>query len=264
MKKDRHSTIIEYLETNTVCTATELSELLDCSEMTIRRDFTELEKLNLIQRKHGCAYLTKNAKPSYFQQQIDEQRYEKEAIAKAAVDYFVRPYSVISMDTSTTAHTVSRFLPDNMPLSVITPNLMTALILSDKEDIQTFVPGGILYHRSKSTIIDEEDVLKQHPSDVAFISTRTFRIPGGAFEHTYQLVDTKRHIVSNAKKTVLLLDHTKFKQSSLCKCIPLNSIDVIITDEKAPKDIITKAAGLGKEIIIVDTATKNVLKHYSH
>ena len=172
-------------------------------------------------------------------------------IAKAALR-FIHPYSVICIDSGTTAHTVSRFLPDHIPLSVITSNLMTAVELSNKENIQTYLTGGMLYHRTKSIMTDSRETLVQHHADVAFISARAFRIPGGAFEHSYPLVETKRALVSIAKKVVLLIDHTKCEHVSLCNSIPLNQIDVIITDNKTSPEVLAKAAALKKEVVVVD------------
>lgn len=262
MKKERHARIIELLENRMVCTPKELSDELMCSEMTIRRDLNELESIQLVRRKHGCAFLVKDAKPNYFHEQIDEHQYEKEAIARAALQ-FVHPYSVICIDSGTTAHTVSRYLPADIPLSVITSNLMTAVELSNKENIQTYLVGGMLYHRTKSIMTESREQLAQHPADVAFISARAFRIPGGAFEHTYPLVETKKALVSIARKTVLLIDHTKCEHVSLCNSIPLNQIDVIITDNKTSPEIIKKAAGLKKEVIVVDPETSEILHHYN-
>ena len=72
MKKERHAKIIELLENQMICTPKELSDTLLCSEMTIRRDLNELESMQLIRRKHGCAFLMKEAKPNYFHEQLDE------------------------------------------------------------------------------------------------------------------------------------------------------------------------------------------------
>lgn len=263
MKKERHAQIIEQLENKMICTAKELADELHCSEMTIRRDLNELEHMQLIRRRHGCAFLVKDAKPNYFHEQIDEHLYEKEAIAKAALS-FIHPYNVICIDSGTTAHTLSRFLPDNIPLSVITSNLMTAVELSNKENIQTYLTGGMLYHRTKSIMTDSKESLTQHTADIAFISARAFRIPGGAFEHTYPLVETKKALVSIARKTVLLIDHTKCEHVSLCNSIPLSQIDVIITDNKTSPEIIQKAVGLKKEVIVVDPETSQILHHYNH
>ncbi len=264
MKKDRYAKIIEMLENNVVCSPSELAQELDCSEMTIRRDLASLEDLNLICRKHGCAFLAKTAQPSRFQTQIDKNHYEKEAIAKTAIRYFIRPHNVISLDAGTTTHTIAHFLPDNMQLSVITPNIYTALELSDLESVQTYLVGGIIYQKSKSVIIDSKLENNGASVDIAFMSARAFRIPGGAFEHTYPLIETKRFLVNNAKKVVLLIDHSKFQYNSLCNSIPLNKIDAIITDDKAPKDILQKAAELKKEVLVVNPETQTVSQYYNH
>ncbi|MBO5520191.1 MAG: DeoR/GlpR transcriptional regulator [Eubacterium sp.] len=262
MKKDRSAKIMELLENHIVCTPAELALQMNCSEMTIRRDLASLEKLNLIHRKHGCAYLTQHSLPSRFQTQLDEQRYEKEAIASAAVRFYVRQHMIISLDTGTTTHAIARFLPDNMQLSVITPNLYTALELSDMENIQTYLLGGVVYAKSKSVIIDTEPADYGRTSDIAFVSTRAFRIPGGAFEHTYPLVETKRRLVANAKKTILLFDHTKCSYNSLCNSVPLNKIHGIITDNKTPEELIRKAVNLKKDVIVVDPETQKVVYHF--
>ena len=87
--------------------------------------------------------------------------------------------------------------------------------------------------------------------------------PGGAFEHTYPLVETKKALVSIAKKTVLLIDHTKCEHTSLCNSIPLSQIDVIITDDQTSPEIIKKAAGLGKEVLVVNPQTCEIVHHYN-
>ncbi len=192
MKKARHAKIIELLENRMVCTPKELSEELDCSEMTIRRDLNELEEMGLIHRKHGCAFLAKSEKPNYFHEQIDEHLYEKEAIAKAALR-FVHPYSVICIDSGTTAHTLSIFFQIMFLFSVITSNLMTAVELSSKENIQTYVVGGLLFHRTKSIMTDSADSLTQHPADVAFISARASVSPAALLNTLIPWWKQKKH-----------------------------------------------------------------------
>ena len=260
-KEERHTKIIELLENRMVCTPKELAEAMGCSEMTLRRDLNELEEMNLIRRAHGCAFLQKENKPSYFHEQLDEMRLEKEAIARAALQ-FVQAYTTICIDSGTTAHTLARMLPSDVPLSVVTSNLTTAVELSAKPNIQTYVVGGMLYHRAHATMITDANSIGQHSADVAFMSARAFRIPGGAFEHTYPLIETKRALASIAKKVVLMIDHTKCEHTSLCNSLPLSQIDVLITDDKSPREIIDKAVALKKEVIVVSPESGEITEHY--
>ena len=56
-----------------------------------------------------------------------------------------------------------------------------------------------------------------------------------------------------ARQTVLMLDHTKWNVSSIFNCIPLDQIDVILTDDKAPADLIRQTEEYGKQVVVVET-----------
>lgn len=261
MKKDRQASILELLEARSICSTKELAEELHCTEMTIRRDLDELEQMSLVARRHGCAYVTSNAKPHFFFEQAGEQHNEKMAIAQAAVQ-FIKPYSMICIDTGTTANAVAKCIPD-MPLSIITTSIITALEISNKENIQLFMLGGILNHRTKSLMCTDVETVKKRQADIAFISSRSFGIPGGATENTYSLIETKRLLVAMAKKIVLLIDHTKCERVSLCSSIPLSDIHTIITDSGTDPGIISKAVAIDKEVVVADPETKKIVQHYN-
>ena len=55
MKERRHEKILELLDQNSVVRVSELVDILDVTEMTIRRDLQELENDNLLIRIHGGA-----------------------------------------------------------------------------------------------------------------------------------------------------------------------------------------------------------------
>ena len=54
---DRHSKILKLLTENKKVEVTKLSELLDVSQVTIRKDLINLENKGLIIREHGFATL---------------------------------------------------------------------------------------------------------------------------------------------------------------------------------------------------------------
>jgi DeoR/GlpR family transcriptional regulator of sugar metabolism len=56
------------------------------------------------------------------------------------------------------------------------------------------------------------------------------------------------------------MDHSKWNVNSLCMTIPLKSIDLIITDTGAPMEQVRQAAALGLKIILVDPATREVIR----
>lgn len=262
MKKDRHSRIIEIMETQNIITIKELASKLGCTEMTVRRNLDELQEMNFVKRERGYATLLKSAQPTDYYIQIEENVKEKKAIASVALK-FIHPQESICLDSGTTIQQLTNLLPGDMPLSVITPSLTAAMTLSDYSSMQVLIPAGFLHHRNRSILIADPESMKQYRADIAFISCRSFRIPGGAFEHSQTLTATKKALASIADKRILLLDYSKWDMNSLCNSISLDQLDIIITDNKAPEESVQKTADLGKELLIVNPENHSIEAHYN-
>lgn len=262
MKKDRHSKIIEIMQTQNVITIKELADRLDCTEMTVRRNLDELQELNFVKRERGYAVLLQSAKDTDYYIEIGEHQQEKQAIATVAIQY-IRPQQNICMDSGTTIQQLIMMLPQKMPLSIITPSLMAALTLSNHPEIQVLLPGGLMHHSNRSLLISDPEWISQYQADIAFLSCRSFRVPGGAFEHSQTLTTTKRALASIARKKILLLDYSKWNVNSLCNSLKLSDLDMIITDNKAPQEPVEKAAQCGIEILIVNPKDNSVEAHFN-
>ena len=251
MKKKKHSQIIELLENKNVMSIRELAEKLDCTEMTVRRNLDELQEMNFVKRERGYATLLSLAKPTEYMEQSSEHAPEKRAIALAARE-FIREGSVVCLDSGTTTQQLVLSLPKELSLSLITPSLEAAIALAEHQNIQVMLPGGQMHHRNHSILIENPEEMKRFSADIAFLSCRAFRIPGGAFEHSQTLTATKKALAAIAAKRILLLDHSKWGVSSLCSSVRLEDIDVIITDSGAPSDAVEEARARGIEVVVCE------------
>ena len=167
------------------------------------------------------------------------------------------------MDSGTTIQQLITMLPMTMPLSIITPSLVGALALSDNTNIQVLIPSGVMHHTNRSILISDPEWLSQYRADIAFMSCRSFRVPGGAFEHSQALTSTKRALASIAQKRILLLDYSKWNVNSLCNSLKLSDLNILITDNKAPLELASKAAEKGIEIIIVNPDNNVIQEHFN-
>lgn len=262
MKKDRHAKIIEIMEKQSVISIKDLARALDCTEMTVRRNLDELQNMGFVKRERGFATLLKAAQPTDYYVQSEENIKEKRAISSIALNY-VHASESICLDSGTTIQQLVNIIPANMPLSVITPSLTAAMALSSHDAIQVLLPAGLLHHGNRSIILSDPDNMKNYRADVAFLSCRSFRIPGGAFEHTQTMTSTKKALASIAEKRILLLDYSKWDVNSLCNSVSLDQLDIIITDNKAPEESVKLAADYGKELLIVNPDTLSVEAHYN-
>ena len=74
----------------------------------------------------------------------------------------------------------------------------------------------------------------------------------GAFECNLPVVGLKQAMVNCAQKRILLFDSSKFGESSLMPAVPLENIDIIVTDKNAPEDIVDRLKSRGIEVHIAE------------
>ena len=262
MKKERHARIIEIMQKENIITIKALAQKLNCTEMTVRRNLDELQNMNFVKRERGYAVLLQPAKDTDYYIESGEHEHEKKAIASVALQY-IQPSQNICMDSGTTTQQLISILPKTMPLSIITPSLTASMTLSDYPNIQVLIPGGMMHHSNRSILISDPEWLSQYQADIAFLSCRAFRVPGGAFEHSQALTSTKRALASIAQKKILLMDYSKWNVRSLCNSLKLSDLDIIITDNKAPLELATQAAQHGIEILIVNPESNVIQEHFN-
>src|SRR5690554_5478548 len=132
---ERWQRIVQLVNERGSIRVTELSELCDVTEETIRRDLDKLEIEGKLMRSHGGAISVReiNAEVPYTERETMNEE-QKRNIALEAVN-FVLDNDRIILDASTTAWYMAQHLP-NRPLIVITNSLKVALELSTKDKIQ--------------------------------------------------------------------------------------------------------------------------------
>lgn len=250
MNLQRHEAILNLMEKQNIMSIKELAAQLGCTEMTVRRNLDEMQAKGLVKRSHGFASLERSGRHTDYYEEIHENAEEKKAIAREAYA-LIRPGMSICLDSGTTVQQLVELLGDDLPLSVITPSLVAAMTLSSRPQIQVMMPGGFLHHGNRSLLVDESDrLVSRYHADIAFLSCRSFQLPGGTFEHSQTLTNTKRALASLAEKKILLLDHSKWNVSSIFNCIPLESLDILITGPEAPAQSVDRARELGLEVIV--------------
>jgi DeoR/GlpR family transcriptional regulator of sugar metabolism len=123
LKVERHNRIRKIVDQSGRVTTVELSDQLEVSEATIRRDLEELDGLGWIQRAHGGAIRIERApKEPPILQRLEELRAEKIRIGAAAAE-LVKNGETIFLGSGSTVLEVARHLPSEIHLTVITNSL---------------------------------------------------------------------------------------------------------------------------------------------
>ena len=111
LKIDRQKHLEEELHTYGSILISTMSQKLNCSEETIRRDLKEMESQNKLKRIHGGAFLPDaddKGAPVQLRETFFSQ--EKERLAACAINRFIKEGDTIFLDCSTTCLTLAKEL----------------------------------------------------------------------------------------------------------------------------------------------------------
>lgn len=237
---ERYEKIVRLVNERGSIRVTELSELCQVTEETIRRDLDRLESAGRLLRSHGGAVSVRDHQPEtpYFEREV-MQAEEKKRIARAAVK-LIQPRERILLDASTTAWYMAADLPD-MPLTVLTNSLKVAAELGGKEQIEVISTGGGLARRSMSWVGPlAERSLEMYHVDKLFLSCKGFHLERGISESNELQAMVKRKMIDIADQVVLLADASKFGQQSFAHVAGTERLHTIITDYRPDDEVLAE------------------------
>ena len=232
----RHQKILDHLQANGAVQVSELSERLSVTPKTIREDLEKLEEKGLLTRIHGGAVARKDEAEPMLPLQIPNTKRacEKEAIAIHALRY-IRQDDVIALDAGSTTLEIAKKLPD-MPLTVLTNDLLIMRELIAKENIRLVVPGGYR-HRNVLVGNDALEWLARLNVQKLFLSATGVHDKFGLSVFTGELLDLKKAYLAGAKEIYGVADHSKFDRAALQTFAALEDLDILITDDGLDEEV---------------------------
>ena len=236
--EERQRRILEELNNRPSSTVAQLAKLLNVSEPTVRRDFTELEKRGLITKKYGGAILNEGAADReipFFLRENERSTVKTEIGKKAAA--MVRDGMVIMLDGSTSAYHLVPFLAKYKDLIVITSGAKTAVALAEA-NIRTFCTGGQMRIHSFSYVGDlAAEFVKNINADILFFSCHGLSDDGRMTDRAVEEADLRKAMFSVCKKKILLCDSSKFGKTFFYNMGNVRDIDGIVSDGPLPERI---------------------------
>jgi len=257
LAEERQKRIEDYLLKTEFASLEELSEQLDVSLSTIRRDLGLLESRGVLRRTHGGARITQPKSDEYtFTTRDTHQSEEKQAIARVCAE-MIHPNQTVIMDAGTTVFQVAKQLESKSP-QVFTNSLPIANLYSTTSKVEVVVSGGVIYPRLGVLVGPlAVEAFSKINSDVAIMGAGGLTLEGITNSHGL-LIDIQRAMLRAARKVIFCLDHTKFGRPSLSPLCDIEAINVIVTDAKAPADMVAKLRERGVEVVIAGaTVTTN-------
>ncbi|WP_047982089.1 DeoR/GlpR family DNA-binding transcription regulator [Ornithinibacillus contaminans] len=208
-----------------------LSEALDVSPMTIRRDLDYLEEEGQVIRVHGGAVGTK---PLITETPFlaKESRYaeQKKVIADKAVS-LIHEGQTILLDSGTTTLELAKRLKSKQDLTIITNDIKIAAELVDSK-LKVIVTGGELQNDVGALFGPQtHNFLKQIHVDLFFLGAHAIDIEAGVTSPAFEKSLVKQLMIQAAETTWLIADSSKINERAFSKVCDLDDLTGFITDD---------------------------------
>jgi len=249
---ERHEYILDILRKQSSVSVISFANQLNVSEVTIRKDLSYLESLNLLYRAHGFAILINpyiNDKHINEKEKINTEK--KRAIGQYAASLITDNDSII-IASGTTVLSLARDIKTTTHLTVVTAAVNVATVLSKDKNIDVVQLGGILRNSSVSVVGPfAEKMMQDFSCSKLFIGVDGFDTSFGLTTTNLMEANLNRIMMKAAQKIIVLADSSKFGLRGFSKICDISEIDQIITDDKAPQQYLEKLNDIGIEVSIV-------------
>jgi len=248
--EERRSKIESYLQRTEFASLEELAQHVGVSVSTVRRDVAALETFKSVRRTHGGARSLLQPKSDEFVFNVRDthQVEEKNAIGEACAA-LIKPGQNVIMDSGTTCFHVAKRLGDKVA-QIITNSLPVANLFSASNRHEVHLSGGVIYPRLGVLVGPHAvDTFSRMHADVAILSGSGI-VEDGIYNSHALIVEIQRAMIKGAAKVIFCVDHTKFGRRSTFFLADCKSVHVVVTDAKAPSDLVATLRSKGIEVVI--------------
>jgi len=253
LEAERHRVILKLLQERSVVSVTELVDLLDSSEATVRRDINALAEAGQIHRVRGGAESLAPRHETHlvgmpFEMSRGIGAPQKRAIARVAAGLIADGESVIINGGSTT-FALAEFLQDRS-LDILTNSLPMITTLAGGTRNRVVIPGGTIY-REQNIVLSpfENDATEHFWGQKLFMSCYGLN-RSGLMEADPLIVQAEMKLLRRADEIIVLADSTKLRQRSSMIVMPLERISTLVTDDGARAEELDVLRSAGIRIVI--------------
>lgn len=231
---ERHSKILELLSENHKIEVVRLAEIMNVSQVTVRKDLQALEDKGLIKREHGYATINSsddmNTRLAY--------HYEiKKKITKLAAKDVGNGETVMIESGSCCALLALELAQTKKDITIITNSAFIAEFIR-KTTAHIILLGGE-YQKESQVMVGPmtRKCAEAFMVDKLFIGTDGFDRHLGFTGNDYSRSQTVQDLANQARHINIVTESLKFTQTGIVSLLPPERIANIYTDNDIPKDI---------------------------
>lgn len=232
---ERHTRILKFVNENGRIEVSVLSNKLQVSEVTIRKDLSMLEEKGLLKREHGYAVMTSSddiSKRLAFNYDI------KHKIAALAASLVENGETVMIESGSSCTLLAEELAVSKKEITIITNSAFIASYIREYSNVKVILLGGD--YQSESQVVVGPITSKCVESfyvDKIFVGTDGFTEKTGFTGKNHMRTETVRAMAENANKIIVLTESKKFSQQGVVTQFKPKEVAIVVTDSKIPENI---------------------------
>ncbi|MEZ0541665.1 DeoR/GlpR family DNA-binding transcription regulator [Fibrella arboris] len=246
--QNRKRLILDIVEQRESVDVRELALHVQTSEMTIRRDLTQLAAEGLIYRTHGGAMRVDLARqPFRFEHKAASRAEQKDHICQLAANE-IQEGETVFLDCGSTVFRICPYIRHKR-IQVITNSLPLLAELMHSSVSINLVGGEIDKERQAVHGLMANEHIRRYRADRAFIGVDGISAANGLSANSEKEASTALAMAQQAGHVYLLCDSSKFEKENYLHFAPITLAHTLITDTEVPDSLVIKYKACGIQLL---------------
>lgn len=248
LKKERQAFILHQVNLHNKVLSSSLSQEMNVSEDTIRRDLQELADEGSLIKVHGGA-LSRSFNNHYLPENEIYSFDKKKTIAAKAID-LIQDGMFVLTSGGTTIIELARALSPQLRATFISGSIPAIMEYMKHSNIDVIVIGDKVSKSSKITIGgDAISKIKQINADLCILGINAIDVEHGVTDNDWDVVQLKKAMIESSKKVVCLTITEKINSSQPIQVCPLDKIDILITESDPENKLFEPYKNAGIQVL---------------
>ncbi len=233
---------------------------LGVSAATVRRDFDHLAEQQLVSRTRGGAVSHAVSYDLPLRYKASRHASEKQRIGEAVASRLPAG-GIVGMTGGTTTTEIARAIATNVSqtaddgqpaMTLVTNAVNIASELAVRRRVRIVMTGGVVTPQSYELVGPfAERTLGELSMDVAVLGVNGVDPEFGATTHNAGEAGINALMARHAKQVIVAADSSKLGEQAFVRICPPGDIDVLVTDEQASDEIVSRFERAGMEVVRV-------------
>lgn len=248
LKSERKQLILNRLLVDGFVTLETLTQLLETSESTVRRDLDELEAAGKLRRVHGGAEKIQTLQEELTNQEKSIKNVQDKRRLVERTGQLIEAGDVIFIDAGTTTELLLDYLPDK-DIMVVTNSIHHASKLVDKQ-IKTMIIGGLVKQSTDASVGRiATSQIEQLNFDKAFMGMNGIDDENLTTPELEEAM-VKKAIIQSSKATFVLADSSKLGQKSFVKVAHVSEVTIVTNQSENDIGLLDNLRGKTQVILV--------------